>query len=262
MPDPWVAVEATVRRSDKLAALPSDTARWGWLVMLGEAKLLRRQGTFSVGQWAEVMGRYAKYLPDYIRLGLLHRAPAYCDETRQRTCLRGRGPFERGVLVVHDWPRHQREHAVRQADYESRLTDSETDAPTDAVTDVETDNLSRALSSSSVYVNGSSSTGVVKGGDEPEWPALQWLAVHKAHLEPNGKALHRRLIALCEKHGSSTVIRAMAALGEGMTSGQYVLGADNELNPIPQRMNAKERQQSEHDEAMALMKGGSSAARN
>src|SRR5690348_6928036 len=114
---PWVAVAADVRRSDKLAALPSDTARWGWLVLLGEAKLLRRQGSFSPGQWSEVMGRYAKYLPDYITTGLVHRAPTFCDADHIAACLRGRGPFSKDTLVVHDWPKHQREHAVRQQRY-------------------------------------------------------------------------------------------------------------------------------------------------
>ena len=243
MADPWVAIDATVRRSDKLAALPSDTARWGWLVMLGEAKLLRRQGTFSNGQWVELMGRYGKYLADYIRTGLLHRSPAYCDEDRQRLCLRGRGPFTEGTLVVHDWPHHQREHALRQQDYRDR--DAEGDGPSDAVgdslSDGRSDTPSRALSPSSVdspsqNVDGSTSRARGSGDPEPEFPLLQWLGQHGCYITP-GNGYHRQLVTAVEHTGVDPFLEALSRLSragvqDGDTKG-FVFGAIDMLRQKP-----------------------------
>lgn len=142
MPDPWVAIDATIRRSSKMTELPNDTARFGWIVALGEAKLLRRSGSFAPGQWVEAMGRYARFRPDYIKAGLLHVAPAECPHDR---CLRGRGPFPDGTLIIHDWPVHQREHAVRQATYRNGR-DADSDASSDGQSDAGSDIPSRALS--------------------------------------------------------------------------------------------------------------------
>jgi len=102
--DPYVAVDATIRRNAKLAALPSDTARLGWLyVGLGEAKLQRPAGRFaSRAHWAEVAGRFGRYLGDYLSVGLLEEAPHLCDR-----CRAGWGELPAGALIVHDWKRHQ-----------------------------------------------------------------------------------------------------------------------------------------------------------
>lgn len=126
-----------------MTALPSDAARYGWIVALGEAKLLQRSGSFTPGQWREVMGRHARYLKDYTSVGLLHVAPQSCDESR---CRRGRGDWEPDTLVIHDWPVYQREHAVRQSNYRDARTDKKSDTESDGRSDTESDTPSRALS--------------------------------------------------------------------------------------------------------------------
>jgi hypothetical protein len=87
--------------------------------------------------------------------------------------------------------------------------------------------------SSSYEDSGDTRADVLGDRDEPEWPVLAWLGVHKATVTPNGGGLHRIVISLAEKHGASKVIQTMAALGDDLRPNQYVLGADNALNPIP-----------------------------
>lgn len=102
--------------------------------------------------------------------------------------------------------------------------------------------------------NGLGSPELGVGREDPEWPAMVWLAEHRATIT-EGSRLHQRLIRLCEKHTAPVVIRAMAALGDDREANQYVLGADNELNPIPQRMSAAERQEAEKAELLEKIRG-------
>jgi len=130
--DPYVAVDATIRKSAKLAALPSDTARLGWIyVGLGEAKLQRPSGRFaSRAHWDEVAGRFGKYLRDYLAACLLEEAPRLCDRCRQVW-----GAIPAGTLVVHDWKRHQTDPgaAERAAVYRAEGGNS-VDIPADQTT--------------------------------------------------------------------------------------------------------------------------------
>lgn len=102
--DPYVAVDATIRKNHKLAALSSDAARLGWIyVGLGEAKLQRPSGKFATrAHWDEVAGRFARYLREYIAVGLLEESPTLCDRCRETW-----GDVPAGTLIVHDWHRHQ-----------------------------------------------------------------------------------------------------------------------------------------------------------
>lgn len=102
--DPYVAMDATIRSNAKLAALPSDTARLGWLyVGLGSAKLQRPSGCFrSRAHWNEVAGRFAKHLAQYLSQGLIEEAPRLCER-----CEAVWPRLPDGSLVVHDWKRHQ-----------------------------------------------------------------------------------------------------------------------------------------------------------
>ena len=180
MPDPWVAIEATIRRSRKMTALPNDTARYGFIVALGECKLLYQSGAFTPGQWAELLGRYARYLTDYTSAGLVHEAPAYCAEP---DCMRSRGPFPDGYVVVHNWPRYQREHAARQAAYEAR-TDAGTDVRSDVVTDVVVTSgltVSRAGASRAVAVPVYSHTNDREPYQVPDSPRARSGARHMAY---------------------------------------------------------------------------------
>jgi 5-methylcytosine-specific restriction endonuclease McrA len=101
--EPWVKVKIGARRSGKIAALPGDSARLGYFYLLLEAKVQRRMGVFDGRpHFAEVMGRFGRFLPDYICAGLVHEAPALCPACSDR--------FEvaDGCVVVHDFLREQR----------------------------------------------------------------------------------------------------------------------------------------------------------
>ena len=199
----WFVVECGLYKHPKMAALPNDTARFGWIAVLAEAKQQRQQGTFaSEAHFKEVMGRHGRQLKHYLAVGLMERSEA-------------------GRLAVHDWKQHQ--WAGKKAG--QREDNSETNEGQN-----EDPHARERAVSLSVGVTPFSSIGVAR--DDPEWPAMVWLGEHRASI-PEGGGLHRKLIRLCEKHGAQKVIRAMAELGDNLEAGQYVLGADNALNPIP-----------------------------
>lgn len=123
--EPWVKVKIGARRSGKLATLPSDTARLGYFYILLEAKVQRRMGVFdNRTHFAEVMGRFGRYLDAYIDAGLIHEAPSVCGD-----CRSAYAALQRGQIAVHDYVREQRDptHADRQADYRGRLRDVDSD---------------------------------------------------------------------------------------------------------------------------------------
>lgn len=243
MTEPWVAVEATIRRSPKMTGLPNDTARYGWVVALGEAKLLQRGGAFLPGQWEEVMGRYSRHKAEYVAAGMLHVAPVACSEPR---CMRGRGPFPEGSLVIHKWGVYQREHALRQDHYRNRrdgLSDAESDALSDVESDAESDALSRAVSP----VYSPESLPNPRDGyqvpDDPgdEFPVLSWMAQNGAAVAANGNGFHRRIVVMVGRYGADRVCRAMADVMAGGAKGDRALifGAENLLDPIPSGKPAK-----------------------
>jgi hypothetical protein len=116
--EPWVKVKIGTRRSAKLAALPSDSARLGYFYLLLESKVQRRMGLFEGrAHFVEVMGRFGRFLPDYVAQGLVHEAPAMCEPCQQRNAA-----AKAGELVVHDFQKEQRDpsNAARQADWRDR----------------------------------------------------------------------------------------------------------------------------------------------
>lgn len=135
---PWFAVDVDIRGNEKITALPSDTARYGWIAgVLAEAKRQKRQGVFVNGQQlAEVIGRFARFIPQYLSLRLLELAPGLCAD-----CKADFGPVPRGAIVVHNWIRKQHDptHAVRQAGYRARESDAESDAVRDGSSDGSSD---------------------------------------------------------------------------------------------------------------------------
>lgn len=144
---PAVLVEATIRTNAKLAALPSDTARLGYFyAVLGEAKLAKPlPGSFaSRSHFTELAGRFARFLPHYLAVGVLEAWPSVCDRCREKWSAT---PPKRGALVVHDWFDHQYDprHLDRQAAYEERKRADEgrnghvSDAQSDGVSDAEPD---------------------------------------------------------------------------------------------------------------------------
>lgn len=112
--EPWIKVKVGTRRSPKLAALPSDTARLGYFYTLLEAKVQRSMGVFgSSFHFEDVMGRFGPFLADYVKAGLAHIAPDLCPE-----CTARHRALPKGVVVIHDFLREQRDPtaADRQAD--------------------------------------------------------------------------------------------------------------------------------------------------
>ncbi len=86
---PWIAIDTGLPKHPKMAELPNDAARWGWLLTLLEAKEQRRPGAFaSERHYRHVLGRHGRYLSSYVKAGLMERG-------------------EDGSLAVHDWQRHQ-----------------------------------------------------------------------------------------------------------------------------------------------------------
>jgi hypothetical protein len=117
--DPAVLVDATARRNDKIVRLPNDSARWAWVVSLGEAKLQRPPGRFpSVAAYEEALGRLRPHRRALIGVGLLEVVPDLCDR-----CLDRHGDdLRHGTVVVHDWRDHQFDptNALRQAAFRER----------------------------------------------------------------------------------------------------------------------------------------------
>lgn len=104
--EPWIAVKVGVRKNRKLAGLPDDTARYGWIAgVLAEAKLQRPGGRFdSRGQLEEAIGRFAMYVDNYLEAGLLEVAGRLCS-----SCRKVWKALPVGIYVVHDWRAHQRD---------------------------------------------------------------------------------------------------------------------------------------------------------
>ena len=113
--EPWFKVKVGLISSDKVGALPNDSARWGWVKVLAEAKTQRRMGLFaSTAHLGELIGRQARFIPQYVTVGLLHVAPAMCER-----CRASYSDATAPEVVVHDYRREQRDptDADRQADW-------------------------------------------------------------------------------------------------------------------------------------------------
>lgn len=103
--EPWIKVKIRLDESDKVAGLPNDAARWGWVRVLLKAKTQRRMGVFgSRQQLKTILGIHGRFVPSYLAAGLLHEwptdcrcAPAYEADTEDG------GEVPDGALVVHDY---------------------------------------------------------------------------------------------------------------------------------------------------------------
>lgn len=104
---PFAIVDCGLLNHPKVVALPSDTARLGWVAVLLLAKQQVQPGGFaSAKHFRHVMGRYGRFLPNYIAERLLDEDPD-------------------GRLLVHDWRDYQRDKtdntsAERQRRYRER----------------------------------------------------------------------------------------------------------------------------------------------
>lgn len=137
---PAFLVTTTVNKSQRLADLPSDSARLGYFyAVLPQAKLAPIQGQFASRTiFREVAGRFARFERSYIAVGVLEVAPNLCDRCKARW----KEAPRRGVLVVHDWHEHQ--YDPNRLD-QQRLWDAEHRGVSDRVSDTVSDGyLARA----------------------------------------------------------------------------------------------------------------------
>lgn len=121
----WITVDAGLPEHPKLTALPSDAARWSWLVIVCAAKRQRKPGRFADAKHLrEVVGRHARHLPAYLAVGLIE-------------------PAADGSLAIHDWAEYQRDPtaAARQARHRDGIV-TERDSHGNVTDDVTT--LARA----------------------------------------------------------------------------------------------------------------------
>lgn len=119
---PWIAIDVDIRKDDRVADLPSDAARWGYVAgVLAEARLQNPRGVFgSKATFEEAVGRFARHLEAYIAAGLMERATSMCADCRQDY-----GELKRGALVVHNWIRKQRDPSAASRQARRRHGDDE-----------------------------------------------------------------------------------------------------------------------------------------
>lgn len=99
----WITIDVGLPDHEKMAGLPSDSARYGWIVTLTKAKLQKRPGVFASDRhYKEVVGRFGKFLSHYLAARLLER-------------------HDDSALAVHDWQRHQ--WSIRQAQHRGQERD-------------------------------------------------------------------------------------------------------------------------------------------
>jgi hypothetical protein len=116
--EPWIKLRVGFPGSDKIGRLPDDSARWGWVRVLVEAKLQRRLGVFgSVAHLEDLLGRRAGYVPAYLGVGLLHELPDACERCRGQYA-----DVEPGAVIVHDFRREQRDPTAADRQERHRST--------------------------------------------------------------------------------------------------------------------------------------------
>jgi|SRR3990167_1541617 len=192
---PWIAIDVNLAEHPKMLALPSDVARYGWVLTLCAAKRQKRPGQFaSELHYGGVLHRHAKYLPDYCRVGLLER-------------------HEDGSLHVHDWQRYQWA-ATKARQREDRSETSEGHGED-----------SRAGNAVPVPVPVRSST---EGGPGEPLAALELspalLLYEKLHGRIPGNWEVRELHSLVDHHDSENVSAAIEAEYQADSSLKSFLG--------------------------------------
>jgi hypothetical protein len=201
----WITLECGLDDHEKIAGLPGDAARYGWVRTLLEAKLQRHPGTFaSAKHFRHVMGRHGRYLPAYLAAGLLEEMD--------------------GRLTVHDWQRHQ--WAGTKAHQRETLGGPAKDKP--RTNGGPEQDPSRAVPVP-VYVS------VLEEGVQGEAAVFAFLAQHGAAIRPDAP-LGRRLYGLMDRRGADVVLKEaeqMATVENVMSDRQWVLGLENGLEAIP-----------------------------
>ncbi len=261
---PHVMVEYDVSENAKMADLPSDAARLGYFyAVLGRAKVQRPAGQFRSRQlWREVAGRFGNYLAAYLSTGLVEEAPALCPK-----CKKHWPGIADKALVVHDWHDHQSDPgaAGRAADWrKGQDTESEPDAEWDGLNADQTAdqtvierglNSDRTLNERSISCARDARSRAARVSErrtlnvnenleahnasvrdqEPDGEAIAYLAQHGAYVAATSAGLRTKLTRLIDLHGWPAVrmsFETFAASG-ATEARQYIHGADNALNPVP-----------------------------
>ncbi len=202
----WITVDTKLGNHPKMAALPSDAARYGWILTLLEAKEQRTPGTFaSEKHYRHVMPRHGRFLPDYIKAGLID-----LDDD--------------GTLHVHDWQRHQWSVAkAKQRGHDEDIGETSEGQKEDA---------SRAVP---VYV---SNNVEEEGPREPERPddeaVFSAIAKAGAYVRPES-GMGRRIIGLVGRRGADVVLAELAEMvkvGGQLSDRQIVFGLEERLEPV------------------------------
>lgn len=189
----WITVDAGLPEHPKLTGLPSDAARWSWLVIVCAAKRQRKPGRFADAKHLrEVVGRHARHLPAFIGAGLI-------EATAEG-------------LVIHDWAEYQRDPT--NADRQQRHRDKAvTKRDSNGIVTDEVTPLARAgaLSLSVSLSNNVENLedGSVPGSDDEGDVLTDYYALTTRY--PSKRTLRDWLLRLAEEHGRSPTAAALAA---------------------------------------------------
>lgn len=201
--DPHVLISSRIGSSNKMLRLPSHRARWGWIVILGAAKLNRPPGRFdSLAQLRNLAGEFRDCVPAYLDAGLLETGPTICQ--RDRDALPGVEFIDE--IVVHDWRRHQERGTSRTTEWRNRPRSNETANETPNETAVKhSPPRERAAPAVAVALAVKETTEGVQGEPDP----FETFRARTGHI-PTGK-IADWLNDLSGKFGDTAVSAAIAA---------------------------------------------------
>ena len=71
----WIRVSALISKDARLVALPSDAARFAWIVTLGEGKFTDTPGKWeSEAHYRASLGARTRWLEEFVKAGLMERS--------------------------------------------------------------------------------------------------------------------------------------------------------------------------------------------
>lgn len=71
----WIRVSALIAKDARLVALPSDAARFAWIVVLGEGKFTDTPGKWEgEAHFKASLGARSRWLEDFVGAGLIEKA--------------------------------------------------------------------------------------------------------------------------------------------------------------------------------------------
>jgi hypothetical protein len=242
----WVAFDCGILNHPKMTALPSDTARLGFIAVVLEAKQQRQPGRFAdTRHFRAVMGRYARFLPLYIERRLI-------DQESD------------GSLLVHDWADYQRDKAdttaaERMRRHRERQRDGERDAPVTRNSHASPAGGRAVAVSVPVVVQeenddlGTDSGALVR--------VVERLANRTFGFSPGSRVWQTMLDdeRALGKAKVEAAYRAVVAEADGPVDIAGIIYAGHKrLFPIPDapRVSPAQRKQSEHDELLAKARRG------